>query len=224
MMNKPNVRPAVIFLLLLFIPFSPFWRPAEAGGGGNDPGLRRIELALERARDNKKSGERLVKQILYEIGRTQKAVYRTGIVEAAKDSSKVIAAMPDSCKSPSAPSPLPIPYPNIGKSADTTKGTKKVKVGAQPIAVKGMDFVDRATGDEAGSRALLDHLRKVRAEVEVRQDFVAGVCKKCKLVKRDKQALLRWLSTTRKDVRQQTARFDEYVRRIEQARRAHIKR
>ena len=38
---------------------------------------------------------------------------------------------PDVCKTPSAPGPIPIPYPNIAKSSDTSEGTKKVKIGGK---------------------------------------------------------------------------------------------
>jgi hypothetical protein len=57
---------------------------------------------------------------------------------------------PDICKTPSPAGPIPIPYPNIGKSADTTGGPTTVTVDGQMPMVKGSKYVMSA-GDEAGS-------------------------------------------------------------------------
>ena len=57
---------------------------------------------------------------------------------------------PDVCKTPSAAGPIPIPYPNIGKSSDTSKGSKKVKTDGKMVSTKGSDYV-KSTGDEAGT-------------------------------------------------------------------------
>ena len=57
---------------------------------------------------------------------------------------------PDVCKTPSAPGPIPIPYPNIAKSSDTSKGAKKVKTDGEMVMVKG-DHYEESTGDEAGT-------------------------------------------------------------------------
>jgi hypothetical protein len=59
-------------------------------------------------------------------------------------------AFPDVCKTPSPAGPIPIPYPNIAKSSDTDKGTKKVKCDGQSTCVKDSNF-KMSTGDEAGS-------------------------------------------------------------------------
>jgi hypothetical protein len=67
-----------------------------------------------------------------------------------KDSSGVSIAFPDVCLTPAGPSPVPIPYPNIAKSSDTDKGTKKVTCDGNPICVKGSNF-KTSTGDEAGT-------------------------------------------------------------------------
>jgi hypothetical protein len=67
-----------------------------------------------------------------------------------KSSSGVTIAFPDVCKTPSPGGPIPIPYPNIAKSSDTGKGTKKVKCDGNPICHKGSNF-STSTGDEAGS-------------------------------------------------------------------------
>ena len=59
-----------------------------------------------------------------------------------------IATLPDVCKTP--PGPVPIPYPNIAYSKHLKKGTKTIKVdGGNMAAKKGSEF-SRSTGDEPG--------------------------------------------------------------------------
>ena len=65
-------------------------------------------------------------------------------------SNGVTIAFPDVCKTPTPGGPVPIPYPNIAKSSDTAKGTKKVKCDGQSVCVKDSNF-RMSTGDEAGS-------------------------------------------------------------------------
>lgn len=68
-----------------------------------------------------------------------------------KSSNGVTIAFPDVCKTPAPPAPfVPIPYPNIAKSSDTSKGTKKVKCDGNPVCVKDSNF-STSTGDEGGS-------------------------------------------------------------------------
>jgi hypothetical protein len=67
-----------------------------------------------------------------------------------KSSNGVTIAFPDVCKTPSPAGPIPIPYPNIAKSSDTAKGTKKVKCDGESTCVKDSNF-KMSTGDEAGS-------------------------------------------------------------------------
>jgi hypothetical protein len=67
-----------------------------------------------------------------------------------KESDGTTAAFPDVCKTPSPAGPVPIPYPNIAKSSDTDKGTKKVSVQGNPVCVKDSNF-STSTGDEAGT-------------------------------------------------------------------------
>ena len=67
-----------------------------------------------------------------------------------KDSGGITSAFPDVCKTPSPAGPVPIPYPNIAKSSDTAKGSKKVKMDGNPICLKNSNF-RMSTGDEAGS-------------------------------------------------------------------------
>jgi len=59
-------------------------------------------------------------------------------------------AFPDVCKTPSPAGPIPIPYPNIAMSSDTSKGSRDVKMDGQSIMVQGSVF-STSTGDEAGA-------------------------------------------------------------------------
>jgi hypothetical protein len=69
---------------------------------------------------------------------------------AHKGSSGMSLVFPDVCKTPAPPlGPIPIPYPNLGKSADTVQGTTQVKADGQMIMVKGAKYM-MSTGDEPG--------------------------------------------------------------------------
>lgn len=65
-------------------------------------------------------------------------------------SSGLVTAFPDVCKTPSPGGPIPIPYPNIAQSSDTSQGSTTVKMDGNPIMLKGSVFAT-STGDEAGS-------------------------------------------------------------------------
>lgn len=68
-----------------------------------------------------------------------------------KGSGGMSIVFPDVCKTPAPPAgPIPIPYPNIGKSSDTTGGPSKVKTDGKMPMVKGSNY-SRSQGDEAGS-------------------------------------------------------------------------
>jgi hypothetical protein len=67
-----------------------------------------------------------------------------------KDSGGVTIVFPDVCKTPTPAGPVPIPYPNIAKSSDTDKGSKKVTADGNPLCLKDSNF-SMSTGDEAGS-------------------------------------------------------------------------
>jgi len=72
-----------------------------------------------------------------------------GIVH--KGSMGMSMAFPDVCKTPAPPAgPIPIPYPNIGKSSDAVSGPTKVKTDGQMPMVKGAKYM-RSMGDEAGT-------------------------------------------------------------------------
>jgi len=57
---------------------------------------------------------------------------------------------PDVCKTPTPVGPIPIPYPNIGKSSDTSSGPTTVKTDGQMPMTKDANYM-MSTGDEAGS-------------------------------------------------------------------------
>jgi hypothetical protein len=67
-----------------------------------------------------------------------------------KGSNGMNMVFPDVCKTPTPAGPIPIPYPNMGKAADTISGPPTVKVdGCMPMT-KDAKYV-MTTGDEAGS-------------------------------------------------------------------------
>ena len=68
-----------------------------------------------------------------------------------KSSGGMSLVFPDVCKTPAPPGPpIPIPYPNLGKSADTSQGPTNVKTDGSMPMVKGSKYA-MSTGDEAGS-------------------------------------------------------------------------
>lgn len=89
---------------------------------------------------------------------------------------------PDVCKTPAPPAPfVPIPYPNIAKSADTAKGSSTVKMDGNPIMIEGSNF-STSMGDEAGSMGgIVSSCTKGKAEFvmysfDVKADG-KGVCR-----------------------------------------------
>jgi len=77
-------------------------------------------------------------------------VFANGRGVAHKGSGGQSPTFPDVCKTPTPGGPVPIPYPNIGMSANTSKGSKKVKTDGQMPMVKGAKY-NMTTGDEAGN-------------------------------------------------------------------------
>ena len=67
-----------------------------------------------------------------------------------KGSGGMSIVFPDVCKTPTPGGPIPIPYPNIGKASDTSKGPKKVKTDKKMPMTKGAKY-SRTMGDEAGT-------------------------------------------------------------------------
>lgn len=83
-------------------------------------------------------------------------VFANGREVSCKESDgKSIAAFPDVCftppLSPATPPGVPIPYPNTAKAADTSGGSRTVKIGQKEIMLKDKSFFQTSTGDEAGS-------------------------------------------------------------------------
>jgi hypothetical protein len=70
-------------------------------------------------------------------------------ISSHKGDGKTAVAAPDTCKSPSSgPGPVPIPYPKTGTVSDTTKDSKKVKVGSKQIKLKNKSYYEPSKGDE----------------------------------------------------------------------------
>lgn len=69
---------------------------------------------------------------------------------AHKGSGGMSTVFPDVCKTPVGPSTVPIPYPNIGFSSDTSKGPKSVKTDKKMPMVKKAVY-SKSTGDEPGT-------------------------------------------------------------------------
>jgi uncharacterized Zn-binding protein involved in type VI secretion len=67
-----------------------------------------------------------------------------------KTSGGIVTFGPDVCLTPSPGGPVPVPYPNIAKSADTDQGSKTVKVDGNPVMLQGSVF-STSTGDEPGT-------------------------------------------------------------------------
>lgn len=67
-----------------------------------------------------------------------------------KTSNGITIGFPDVCKTPSPGGPVPIPYPNIAMSTNTSNGSKKVKMDGQSIMLKGSKF-QISSGDEPGT-------------------------------------------------------------------------
>src|SRR5687767_1431140 len=77
-------------------------------------------------------------------------VFVNGRGVAHQSSGGMSTVFPDVCKTPTPGGPVPLPYPNIGRSADTADGPNAVTVDGGMPMVKGAKY--RVTiGDEAGS-------------------------------------------------------------------------
>ena len=67
-----------------------------------------------------------------------------------KGSGGMSIVFPDVCKTQVGPAVVPIPYPNIGMSSDTTAGPKSVTFDGKMPMVKGSKY-SKSTGDEPGT-------------------------------------------------------------------------
>jgi hypothetical protein len=70
---------------------------------------------------------------------------------AHKGSGGMSAVFPDVCLTKVGKYVVPIPYPNIGKASDTSKGPKSVKTDGKMPMVKGAKY-SKSTGDELGNK------------------------------------------------------------------------
>jgi hypothetical protein len=61
-----------------------------------------------------------------------------------------VSALPDACKTPTPAGPTPIPYLNIARDADLVKGSKRVRIHGDPIALR-KSRLSKSTGDEPGT-------------------------------------------------------------------------
>jgi len=77
-------------------------------------------------------------------------VFVNGRGVAHQTSGGLSTVFPDVCKTPSPAGPVPIPYPNIGKAADTSAGPSSVTVDGSMPMVKDAKYA-LTSGDEAGS-------------------------------------------------------------------------
>jgi hypothetical protein len=70
-------------------------------------------------------------------------------VSSKKSDGKTVAAFPDVARTPESPpaGPVPIPYPNMGRSTDTAEGSKKIKADGNPVVMKESNL-ERSRGDE----------------------------------------------------------------------------
>jgi uncharacterized Zn-binding protein involved in type VI secretion len=77
-------------------------------------------------------------------------VFANGMGIANAKSGGKSPVFPDVCKTPSPGGPIPIPYPNLGESSNTSDGSKTVKVDGATAMIKDATY-GSSTGDEAGS-------------------------------------------------------------------------
>jgi Domain of unknown function (DUF4150) len=67
-----------------------------------------------------------------------------------KASNGVTICFPDVCKTPTPGGPIPIPYPNIAQSSDSSGTASSVKADGNPICHQDSNFMI-STGDEGGT-------------------------------------------------------------------------
>jgi hypothetical protein len=75
-------------------------------------------------------------------------VNKRGIAHGGSNGMSTV--FPDVCKTPSPGGPIPIPYPNIGKSSDASGGPSSVTTDGKMPMVKGATY-STSGGDEAGT-------------------------------------------------------------------------
>ena len=78
---------------------------------------------------------------------SEKKIKTKNIDTVQQGSEGIAESFPDVCETPSPGGPIPIPYPNIAKSSDTSKGTEKVKIEGKEAMTKASSY-KKSTGDE----------------------------------------------------------------------------
>lgn len=86
------------------------------------------------------------------------AVYANGMEVSCKAGNGTSPGMfPDVCmtppENPATPPGVPVPYPNIGKSSDTTEGSRSVQITGKEVMLKNRSYFKKSYGDEAGAAA-----------------------------------------------------------------------
>ena len=81
---------------------------------------------------------------------TKRGVVANKMSLVHKSSSGIIYAFPDLCRTPAAPAPLPIPYPDVGRGASELEaGRYKIKGGGELVVKKAAKGA-KSTADEPG--------------------------------------------------------------------------
>jgi uncharacterized Zn-binding protein involved in type VI secretion len=73
-----------------------------------------------------------------------------GLSPVTAGSNGTLITGPDVCKTTVGPAVVPIPYPNIAKSADLAKGSTSVTIDGNPVCLESSEL-STSTGDEAGN-------------------------------------------------------------------------
>jgi uncharacterized Zn-binding protein involved in type VI secretion len=77
-------------------------------------------------------------------------VFANGTGLSHKQSGGISTVFPDVCQTPTPAGPVPIPYPNVGQSSNTSDGSQTVKIQGNETMLKGSTY-NISSGDEAGS-------------------------------------------------------------------------
>lgn len=79
------------------------------------------------------------------------SVFANGRGIAHETSGGMSIVFPDVCNTPTPAGPVPVPYPNIGKSSDTSSGSRNILVdGGSSAMIEGAQY-RTTSGDEAGT-------------------------------------------------------------------------
>ncbi len=72
---------------------------------------------------------------------------------ATEQTSHVMAPMaPNMCITPAAPSPLPLPYPNMGNTGSLDPGCEKVVIGSSKKSMNLKSKIKKINGNEPGTQ------------------------------------------------------------------------